>query len=533
MKIVKIIFIAFVLHITLYAQITPSASNYLRYGNGTQQIGELGKTLEYTENVFDFRLGLPESINIGFRYVYDRPPEIGPEFNDIKRRFIEYQNSGFYIRAGHSSEIYGKGLALNLFEDRGLAFNTWIDGIKMSYKKDALSASLIAGTIDFRDSVNIARHEIYDIKGGNLNYEISEKLSAGMSFIRTDGKIPQGDLRKNILSEIPEFYVTFADEKFELFVNWARLWIDNVDDKNTSTGYGVYGSFSYFDEGFGLTLDYKSYRFNIEDPFSRFDNTRTNKIFPFQNPPIVMKEHSYTLLSRPLHEVDFNDETGLQIEIYYLLTDNLNLTLNASVASRHNFFNYDRTTFTFYEEERDGNFLPSLDDKYSPYYEMFLEGEYNVDFNTTLNLGIAYRNKVLYNEFTGDAGTHKVTSIVVPMAASLQLTEDLSSQLKYQIEFRDDNFNTSQENFYNQHIDFLTTLYQKFSVTVRYEFTDNDFDVSGRKDWLALETGYRIDSGNVLTLTYGRERGGLVCANGVCRYVLPFKGFRFSLQTII
>lgn len=532
MKTVKIILLALLFQIVLYAQITPSASNYLRYGNGTQQIGELGKTLEYTENVFDFRLGLPESINIGFRYLYDKPPEVGPEFNGIKRRFIEYQNSGFYVRAGHSSEIYGKGLALNLFEDRGLAFNTWLDGVKMSYTKDAFSASLIAGTIDFRDSVNVTRHEIYDIKGGNFNYEISEAFSVGASFVRTDGEIPQGNVKKNILSEIPELYFTFSGEKFELFLNWARLWINNKDDKIASDGYGVYGSFSWFDEGFGLTLDYKDYRFNIEDPFRRFDETRTTKIFPFQNPPIVMKEHSYTLLSRPLHEVDFNDETGFQLELYYLLTDDLNLTFNASVASRHNFFKYDPSQFSFVEETRETNFLPSLDDKYSPYYEMFLEGEYNVDFNTTLNLGVAYRNKVLYNEFTGDIGTHKISSVVIPAAANFQVNEDLVSQIKYQLEFRDDNFNIKQEKFYNQHIDFLMTIKQKLSLTVRYEFTDNDFDVSGRKDWLAFETGYRINSGNVLTLTYGRERGGLVCANGVCRYVLPFKGFRFSLQTI-
>jgi len=526
-----IIFAVGFLFIT-YAQVTPSASNYLRYGNGTQQIGELGKKLEYTENVFDFRLGLPESINIGFRYLYDRPPETGPEFKGIKRRFIEYQNFGFSIRAGHSSEVYGKGLALNLFEDRGLAFNTWLDGVKISYKKDAFSASLIAGTIDFRDSVNITRHEIYDIKGGNLNYDISEQFTVGLSFIRTNGEIPQAKLKKNILSEIPELYFTFASEKFELFVNWARLWINNIDDKKTSEGYGVYGSFSYFDEGFGLTLDYKDYRFNIENPFKRFDKTRTSKIFPFQNPPIVMKEHSYTLLSRPLHEVDFNDETGLQLELYYLLTDDLNITFNASLASRHNLFKYDSKKFRFTEKKREANFLPSLDNKYSPYYEMFLEAEYNVSFNTTFNFGLAYRNKVLYNEFTENKGTHKINSVVMPFAANFQVSEYLSSQIKYQLEFREDNFNVKQKDFYNQHIDFLTTIQQKLSLTIRYEFTDNNFDVSGRKDWLAFETGYRINSRNVLTLTYGRERGGLVCANGVCRYVLPFKGFRFSLQTI-
>ncbi|MBI9071505.1 MAG: hypothetical protein JEY94_07890 [Melioribacteraceae bacterium] len=532
MKRILIVLILVAAWSNIYSQVNPSVSNYLRYGIGDQEIGELTKDFEYTENVLDFRLGLPQSITIGFRLQYDQPPEVGPKFKGIKRRFIEYRKDGFYLRGGDLSEVYGKGMVLNLFENRGIAFDTWLDGIKINYKYKNFDASLIAGTIDYRDSIDIARHEIYKLSGGNLNYEINTNLSVGGSFIRAEADIPQFIDESNLISETPEIYLSANTENFEFFVNYTHSWKKDRTLRETYSGYGIYSSGSYFSEGFGFTLEYKNYRFDITDPFRRFDNSRTSKIFPFQNPPIVMKEHSSTLLSRPIHEIDFNDEVGLQAEFYYLFND-LTFTLNASVASRHDLFVYNSSGFNFEIEERSSNFLPSLDEEYSPYYEIFLEGEYEYDFSTKFKLGAAYRNKQLYTEIVGSVATHEITSVVIPAVIKHKLSDIVSTELKYQLEFVNDSYNASQEDFNNQFLALLFSFKQKLSLAVRTEFTSNDYDVSGRTSWIVGEVGYRISSGNTVQISYGRERGGLVCTNGVCRYMLPFKGFRFSLQTII
>ena len=532
MKFTFVFFLVFFLQSAVYSQFKPSVSNLFRYGSGDQKIGDLNKELEYTENILDFRLQLPASINVGFRYIYDDPPEIGPTYKGFKRRFIEYNKSGLSIRAGHSSEVFGKGLVLNLFEDRGLVFNTWMDGLKAGYTKNNFKVIALAGKVEFTDPENFSREEKYNIYGGNLEYSLVENLSAGVSYIRAVSDIPQLQEVSEVNSDLPEFYLSYNSDNYEVFLNYALKSDLNKTSDETIDGHGIYGSFSYFDEGVGFTLDYKDYRFNFADPFRRYDNTRTDKLFPFQNPPIVMKEHSYKLLSRPLHEVDFNDEVGLQLEVYYLLNDEINFTFNTSLASRHNYFSYNLSSFSFSEEERNSNFLPSLDDEYSPYYELYLESEYTPDFNSTYSFGIAFRKKVLFSEITGDAGTHKISSLVFPVGVSKTFSNDFSAQLKYQLEFRDDNFNVSQKEFNNQYLYLLSTLFQKMTLTLRYEFTNNDFDISGRKDWFSVEAGYKFTGSILASVTYGRERGGLVCVNGVCRYLLPFKGFRFSLQTI-
>ncbi len=520
--------------INVDGQIRTSVSNLLRYGNGNQSLGSIKNDFQYFENLTDVRLNLPKNVTVGFRLLYDDPPEVGLPFQGLARRFIEYKMDNFQLRVGNSSQLYGRGLVLNLFENRGLAFDTWIDGIKASYKFGNFKTSLIAGTIEFTDSINIIRTEKYKLRGGNIEYKVFKSIKIGFSFISSEAEVPQFNQSiANVKAELPELYLDFNHGPLNLFLNWANKWTTSPSLKNSSTGSGIYSALSYASGNFGLTIDYKNYRFDIQDPFLRDDETRTSKFMPFQNPPIVMNEHSYVLLSRALHQVDFNDEVGFQIDVNYSISENLNFRLNYSLSSRHDEFEYDNNTFTFNKISKIINFIPSSEKKYSPFSEFFLEGEYYTDNSTAFRLGFTFREKTIFNEFTGLDGSHTIKSTVIPFQFEYQFNEDFSSILQFEFEAVNDNFNSEQENFNNQFISIIASLYSKASVAVRYEFTNNDFDLSGRKDWLTTELGYRISGTNLITASYGRERGGQICSNGVCRYILPFKGFRLTLQTSI
>jgi Family of unknown function (DUF6029) len=520
--------------INIDGQIRTSISNLLRYGNGDLSLGSTRNDFQYFENLTDVRLGLPENVTVGFRFLYDDPPEVGLPFQGLARRFIEYKKDNLRLRVGNSSELYGRGLTLNLFENRGLAFDTWIDGIKASYKLGNFKASLIAGTIEFTDSINIIRTEKYRLRGGNIEYKVFKSTKVGLSFVSSEAEVPQFNQSiANVKAELPEIYLDFNHGPFGLFLNWANKWTNSSSTNKSSKGYGIYSAVSYASGSLGLTIDYKNYRFDIQDPFLRDDETRTSKLMPFQNPPIVMNEHSYVLLSRALHQVDFNDEVGFQVDANYSINEDLNLSLNYSLSSRHNEFKYVSSSFTFDKVSRSSNFLPSAEKKFSPFSEFFIEAEYYLNPQTAIRSGYANRKKTIYNDFTGLAGSHTIESSVIPFQFEYQFNHNFSSLLQFEFEAVNDNFNSEQEKFNNQFISLITSLYSKASIAVRYEFTNNDFDPSGRKDWLAAEIGYRITGANLITASYGRERGGQVCSNGICRYILPFKGFRLTLQTSI
>ena len=511
-------------------QINPSVSSQLRYGNGEQSINTIKQDFKYFESLTDFRLGLPSNLALGFRLLYDDPPETGPVFKGLKRKFIEYNGDDFDLRAGDFSELYGKGLLINLFEDRGLAYDTWVEGIKAGYRKGIFKFSIMGGSMDFYDSVQIARIEKYKVRAGNAEIALLDNQKLGLSFAESSGDIPGIVNTAHIQSESPELYADLNAGNFNFNVNWSQNRIKIMNENLTHTGSGLYSSVSYSGPGFGVTVDYKNYRYDIVDPFNRNDNTRPTKMLPFQNPPIVYREQSYKLISRPVHQIDFNDEVGAQMEVFYSPDENLSFTFNTSISSRHFKYNYDPAGFSFKEERRNNSWLPSVEDEYSPFTEFFLEAEYYYDGLNSVRTAFSRRTKTVYNDFTGIAGSENIRSIVIPVQWVGIFTNYLSGVLDYEYEYGTNNYNGTQPNFLNHYFSGLISIFSQYTFGIRYELTNNRFELSDRKDWLSIEAGYRITDANIITVIFGNERGGLVCTNGVCRYILPFSGTRVNLN---
>jgi len=512
---------------------TLSISNILRYGNGERGFGGLSQKVSYFENLSDVRLNFQPGVTVGFRLLVDDPPETGDSFQGLKRRFVEFRQKNFSLRAGNFNELFGRGLALNLFENRGLAFDSWMDGVTANYKSSLVNATIFGGTIDFRDSVTIARYEQYKIRAANIEVKPTKGITIGSSFVEARGFIPQFAGSKTIASEIPELYTSFQFTSFNGFIGYAHKWTNVLTDTISQNGDALYVSLSYNGKGFGLIIDYKDYRYDIRDPFDRGAGERATRMLPFQNAPIVQKEHNYTLLTRALHQVDFNDEVGLQIEGFYSLSSSTMLNLNGSVASRHHYYDYNTSTFTFGERKRANSFLPSVERRLSPYWELFIEAEHYFEKTSAIRIGLARRANILFNDFTGAQFSHTQQATIIPIQLQYALTEEYSIVIQSENEFAYDSYNTINENFYTQLLTFILTRSPDLSITTRYEHTSDKVDPSGRQDWLIGEVGYTFGQSHTTTISFGKERGGQVCSNGVCQYQLPFEGIRFSLRSQI
>lgn len=104
-----------------------SLSNYLRYGTGDERVATFSQRRDYFENLTDARIAFSDFL-VGFRLLHDGPPEFGVEFTGLRKRYLEFRKDDLYIRAGDLYTLYGRGLALNLFESRPLGFDTGLDG---------------------------------------------------------------------------------------------------------------------------------------------------------------------------------------------------------------------------------------------------------------------------------------------------------------------------------------------------------------------------------------------------------------------
>jgi hypothetical protein len=510
-------------------QIVPSLSNVLRYGNGQQSIGTVKEEFKYFENLTDVRVQFPYNFTAGIRLLYDIPPEVGFEFKGLKRRFVEYDAGFIYARLGDFSQLYGRGLAINLFENRGLGYDTWMDGLNLKYKHNFFNASVVYGTLNFDDSVDIARHEIHRLRGGNFELTPLKALTVGLTYIFSKSTLELIPDNKELEINLPSFYLNYSFADFNLSFDYANKKTKNLTDELTSNGAGYYSSISYNRERLGITLDYKNYFFDESDPFERNDITRYSRMMPFQNPPIVMKEHSYTLLTRSIHEVDFNDEIGLQLDLIYALADNTELNFNASLASRRNYYVYDQANFEFNKQSRSTNFIPSSNKEYSPYWEVFGEVIHYFNPTTFFKLAFALRESTIYDEFFDGINNHIIRSTVIPIQINQTVSSFYSFEAEIEYEKVFDNFNVSQMDYHNILFTLTNVFFSQGTLTLRYELTNNEYDVSEKMDWFTIEAGIRIFEKNTLVVSYGSEKGGQVCSNGVCRYLQPFEGFRFSL----
>ncbi|MBW6513851.1 MAG: hypothetical protein K0B87_03740 [Candidatus Syntrophosphaera sp.] len=72
----------------------------------------------------------------------------------------------------------------------------------------------------------------------------------------------------------------------------------------------------------------------------------------------------------------------------------------------------------------------------------------------------------------------------------------------------------------------------KLALSVGAQSWWEDFSaITDSRYWANLEAKYPILSGTDLVFFAGKEAGGKVCRNGVCRYVAPFSGLRLELNT--
>lgn len=538
-----LIFSFFLISFSVFAQpklnVKVSASNYLRYGIGKENsvTGDVDK--KYFEELGDVRLFVNDFL-AGVRYEYDDPIEFGVSKKGITRRFLEFKKDDFTVRAGNYYELFGSGLTLNSFESRPIGWNTEFDGAKVNYKRSfgkkgniKFNGTLVMGGMDYTDINDTARTEQYSIRAGNFSISPVKYITLGGSYLYTGGKIPTGNLNTDITAEIFEGNLGLNYKGFNLLFSYAnKVTISQPNlifpQSKAPRGDGAYGSLSYTREGFGITVDYKNYRFNVTTPDQR-SATDPFKALPFQNAPSCIKVYSSTLLSRFPHNVDFNDEVGFQVDVFWSPTPKLTLNANASLTSRHyDYFDADTSNFTRYERIDRSAFLPSYKNEFSPYWEIFFEAEYYLNKNVKTKLGVAKKMNILYSIIDPSANDI-IHTFTVPL--EIQYTFAKVYGIKLNAEFQDayNSLRSGDKKFWSQ----LTTLSISRSpnliISGTAEITNDEEDPSGQKHWIKGELTYKFTSSNTLMLSYGSERGGLQCSSGICRYVNPFNGFRLTL----
>ncbi len=501
------------------------------------------------------------------------PPELGREVKGLRKFRLEYVKDSFTLKMGDLYEFWGKGLVLNMVDDQAIDLDTGVRGGLLNWSNDIFNLDLIGGTqaiwrlsnqvADFDDRVPNYGIE-NTIYGGRAGLT-SGKWSVGIQLLKAGEDHPNPSTNQNdkISHQLTSLSLGYFGESFDMSFEAA---------KKDEDGFGLYGDGNIYLGAWSLGFSYKDYLFDDLSPEARWDFVNhTGGALTLQQMPTVYSEHNTSLLGKVTHQVDYNDELGFHLRAEGPVFGETTAAIHYAQSSRHNEWVL-RKDWEWVKQSERVKGLPSTNPLYNPFSELFVE-----------IIGYAFSNKLYY--VVGFANTEDVVDVylnqrmdnyqsysyefleakTIPTHITYRINNAYSIDILFEYQEKKKGVN-SFSNYPTLGNDMFTSLYlkdkqinrfismglaksPKWSATLSVDYSNTDERVvieKGRKNneiekalnqlwdtslsWANFEMVYNINEKNRLTISYGSQRGGVFCSNGVCRYIQPFEnGFKISL----
>lgn len=388
------------------------------------------------------------------------------------RLYAQWKAGKWDVWAGDVTDTFGKGLALSLYENRDLYFDSNLRGGKVNFRSKTLRVKAVYGRS--RDWYDVEEEAL---EGVNLEVRPVKRFVIGGHLVHQEGISYEKRL-------MPGVYSGLKIGPVNLYGEYAQR---RPDDGDVSVGDGTYLSAEASMLGLAVQLGYKYYHFGIENPF--------------QTPPVVEREILTHLMTEHPHIPRMDDQVGFEIDISATPVDELFLDLNFNRSSRHD----------------GGSLLPSLTQQYAPYWSLFLESEIYPNEDLTLKFS-GGQNEEAYPTFW-----QKKTGIA--SEGIYDLNDRWSVTLAAENMWVNDKANAEKHS--DQYAAFTVSRASLGSINLSYEQTSQAIGIEN-DHWLSIELAVDVKSNHRLMLFYGTERGGLKCTSGVCRTVQSFEGFRLT-----
>jgi hypothetical protein len=503
-----------------------SLSNSIRYGFGDETINRQSTHRDYLEEKLSFNV-YQDHFLIGGRLDYDKPAEFGFDHRELRKYYIEYRKGSWKIRGGSFAALFSRGMVLNCYAEDTIGHDSEITGFDALYETESTTVNILAGQVDYETIPDFDSIVTFHLGGISVRRKLQEHIALGGSVIKSDVVQEIGfyrvedrfhALNTEVWSEIDagpvEFYSVVA----------SGVQGDNHPFEGDKS---VYLSLNYSLSKTGMSLEYKNYRFGLSTPDKWNIPLYRKRMYSFQNPPTAVREHSWTLLSRRIHAVNFNDEVGMQMDIYHAVSPETMLNFNGSMAGRQYRYvmNIDGT---FIRQKDRMSRLPSFSREFSPFWQVYGEFEHHFPKGSSLTGGIAYTSETTYLYYTPDL-TERKRSFITPLKVLWQLPDAFSVEgvAEYQ-RFKENNHG---DRYYTNTI-FSAGVGKApyFSAGFTAEYVSKGYEMNGRTLWLDGSVRFHCRTSHVFEIGYGETRGGLVCTNGRCRYVPAFEGWRLSAE---
>jgi hypothetical protein len=443
------------------------------------------------------------NISLYIRSEHFLTPVSERNYSEFTQKRFQYQDDTFRIRLGNFYETLGNGLLLRSYEIPGSIYEDEFSRTRYSFYRD-LEGVAFDANLDWVEIKALRSEALQNLLPPNFKpdsvrrpdliealqatfYPI-EDLSFGATFMRVN--TPNNSDYLEYASVNTNFQLPM---NFQIFGEYALDLDSDFFSFSDEQNFAFYTGLNFYQGSFGASLEYKNYNdFRLGSS-------------GFNDPPSLIKEHTYPVLNRSTHVPNTSNEKGIQAEIFYSFEDGHSLVANYAytvneVANRNE------------------------------YWEYFLEGTYKVNDQLSLKSFIDYAI---------DEPKLQDNRISVGLVADKNFSNSNNILLDLQYQTYDEDFQTDKIKniFTSVSYSFNSDLNAGviFEASTEPGLTDdpNTFPEieTNTRTWLGFNSLYRIDTSNSISLFVGKRRGGPACTSGICYEILDFEGAEIRLKT--
>ena len=432
----------------------------------------------YFYDSFAFNLGYKD-FSFGMKFIAELPKysieqsellaELNPDRLNIgwKELYASYNRNNYQVYAGIMEETFGSGLIFRSYQDLEMDDDYRVNGFRFSYDNKLRVKALYSA---YSNPINRGKLDL--AYGADLQYPVLEPLTLGVTALSLQSYIGSSYKEDNILGGRVSFQEDWLDGSIELAQRQKAYSNDN--------GSAVYGNLSTYFGPLQIGGAYKYY-----DGFDYFNH--------LQDIPLA-NHHNETLADNQSSGLD---EEGLQGWMSFAFLKYWTFNLDYAEAWNHN------------HKVKMNDFFVSL------------------DWNKDLKMAsISYSQVEKIDEILSHWQKESYPGFNLQIPGKKN-PFTLSGEFKV-VEKQVYDVETSH---YEPKIQFDTS-FNKLSCSLALQSWWKDFSHLTQSRYMpSVQVKYPLFSETDILLLVGKEAGGKVCRNGICRYVAPFSGIKLEMTT--
>jgi len=465
----------------------------------------------------------------------------------VYARYNNYEK-GIDITAGHIYEQFGSGLALRFWEDRALGINNALFGGKVKWRiGDVAQIKLLGGKqrigmgFDLSDGVVYGADTEIDIT--NLLGQDNYTLKFGASFVGRYEDITQLYANAPKTTDVFGPRIDYAGERF----NFSAEYLYKTDDMHAEN-LNIYNNTVRDGNAFLVNMGYNADKFAMNLNLRRVENfgffsqkNVTGNVFNYgmiNYVPSLVKQYDHSLqniyvyqaLSKMSFETDREKagEIGGQFDVVYEAEEGsfLGGSTGAAFAVNGSYWAGLKNDAIYDTDEYGWEYVKDLKTKpfgFGTRSYSDISIEYRKPFSEKFSAIFSYLNQYYNSDFLEGKG-YAIKANAVAAEGTYFLSDMKSIRLELQHLWADHD----RKNWVGGTVEYVPNSNWSFFISDIYNYGT---EAESEKLHYYNLGGAFTKGATRIAASYGRQRGGMICVGGVCRYVPESNGFTLNLTT--